>query len=127
MKITKTYSIEEGTYNLFEETCKRNNINKSAFLEGCVKNYLKQNIGYDDQELYFSRNNRNYLVSIIDQDDTFFTLSDGSKVPQILFYQTFVKVEKVDPDKFFTTKNKLNEIAEQLNNDKNEKAPDEKQ
>lgn len=54
-----------------------------------------------DEELYYLRENENYVVSITDRDDTYFELSDGSKIPQILFYQTFKQVEKVDPNKFF--------------------------
>jgi len=100
-KTTKTFSVEEGTYKLFEQHCKKNNINKSSYLESCVKKYLRDNLGYDDEELYYLRENQNYVVSITDRDDTYFELSDGSKIPQILFYQTFKQVEKVDPEKFF--------------------------
>lgn len=126
MKITKTYSIDDKMYKLFEETCQKNNVNKSAFLEGCVKKFLKNNIGFDD-ELYYSRLNKNYVVSILERDDTFFILSDGSKIPQIQFYQTFIQVEQIDPEKFFASNRdtELNKFveklqeSEQLNNDKN--------
>jgi len=88
---TKTYSIDLSTYDLFDKVCKKNNINKSAFIESSIKDYLKENLGYDE-EYYYLRENKKYVVTIIDKDDTYFTLSDGSKIPQILFYQTFLKM-----------------------------------
>lgn len=54
-----------------------------------------------DQELYYLKENENYVVSIDGRDDTYFKLSDGSTIPQILFYQTFKQVEKINSDKFF--------------------------
>lgn len=114
-KITKTYSIDEGTYRLFEQACKKNNINKSSYIENCIKKYLRDNLGYDDEELYYLRENENYVVTITDRDDTYFQLSDGSTIPQILFYQTFKQVEKVDPERFFgvnkTPVEKMQELA----------------
>jgi hypothetical protein len=100
-KTTKTFSVETDTYKLFEKTCKKNNTNKSAYLEKCVKNYLQDNLGYNNEELYYLRSNDKYVVSIEEKDDTFFKLSDGSTISQILFYQTFNIVEKVDSDCFF--------------------------
>lgn len=94
MKTTKTYSIDEKTYRLFDQTCKKNNINKSSYIEDCVKSYLKDNLGYDNEELYYLKTNEKYIVSITDKDDTYFTLNDGSKISQILFYQSFVLIEK---------------------------------
>ncbi len=56
-----------------------------------------------EDELYYLRSNNKYVVSILDRDDTYFDLSDGSKIPQILFFQTFKMVEKVNPEEFFNT------------------------
>lgn len=74
----------------------------------------------DDEELYYLRENPNYIVSIIDRDDTYFELSDGSKIPQILFYQTFKQVEKVDPERFFsinkTPVQKMQELGKETPN-----------
>ena len=67
-------------------------INEKLFLDLFEPNY---------NNLYYLRSNENYVVSIEDKDDTYFKLSDGSTIPQILFYQTFVQVEKVNPEKFF--------------------------
>ena len=124
-KTTKTFSIDIDTYKLFEQTCKKNSINKSAYLENCVKKYLTDNLGYADDDLYYLRENHNYVVSIIDKDDTYFDLSDGSKIPQILFYQTFKQVEKVDPKQFFspdkTPVEKMQELGKEEIKPRNEK------
>lgn len=91
-KDTKTYSVDKATYELFDQVCKKNSINKSAFIENSIKDYLKENLGYDNEELYCSRENNEYIVSIINKDDTYFKLSDGTTIPQILFYQKFLKI-----------------------------------
>jgi len=92
-KITKTYSIDENTYKLFESVSSTKNLNKSQFFEKTIKNYLKENIGHSGDK-YYLHSNKDYIVSITESDDTYFTLSDGSKISQIMFYQTFKKIKK---------------------------------
>jgi hypothetical protein len=92
-KITKTYSIDENTYKLFENLSITQNINKSSFIEKSIKNYLKDNINYSNDK-YYHFSDKKYIVSIVETDDTYFKLSDGSKISQILFYQTFKKINK---------------------------------
>jgi len=90
-KTTKTYSIDINTYELFDQVAKKNNINKSSLIENCVKQYLTDNLGYNTDERYYSVNDKDNIVTIVDKDDTYFKLSDGRAISQILFYQTFKK------------------------------------
>lgn len=41
MKMTKTYSIEESLYNIFDSLTSEKNINKSSFFEDAIKKYIK--------------------------------------------------------------------------------------
>jgi len=99
-KTTKTYSINEKTYDLFDRICKKKNINKSSFIENTIKDYLSENLGYDD-ELYQSKMDDDIIVSIIGTDGTFFELSDGSRISKIMFYHNFKGFETIDPKGFF--------------------------
>jgi len=101
-KTTKTYSINDKTYELFDRICKKDNINKSSFIESKIKEYLSENLGYNDDDLYQSRMDEEYIVSIIGSDDTFLELSDGSRVSKIMFYHNFKGYKAVDPEKFFS-------------------------
>jgi hypothetical protein len=112
MKTTKTYSIDDKTYQMFDLLCKKNSINKSSFIESCIKKYLKENLGFDIDDLYQLKENRDYIVSILDRDETYFDLSDGSRIPQILFYQIYELFPRLDSDEFFNKKNALNKIAD---------------
>jgi len=100
-KITKTYSIDQKIYEAFNQVAGEKNINKSSFIEGCINNYLgENNMGHVDK-VYVSRVDPKYAVTIRKEDDTFYYLSDGSKISKILFMQTFKEVDQVDPEKFF--------------------------
>jgi len=79
--IQQKYELDDGSL-----------INEKLFLDLFEPNY---------NNLYYLRSNDKYVVSIEDKDDTYFKLSDGCTIPQILFYQIFKQVEKVDPQKFF--------------------------
>jgi len=100
-KTTKTYSINKKTYEMFDRVCKNNNINKSSFIESMIKDYLSENLDYDYEELYQSKMDEDYAVSIIGSDDTFFDLSDGSRISKIMFYHNFEGCELIDPEEFF--------------------------
>jgi len=100
-KITKTYSVDKKIYEAFDNLAEQKNINKSSFIEGCINKFLDDNeMGHVDK-VYVSRVDPKYSVTIRKQDDTFYYLSDGSKISKILFMQTFKEVEQVDPEKFF--------------------------
>ena len=100
-KTTKTYSINDKTYELFDRICKKNSINKSSFIETKIKDYLTDNLGFDNDFLYQSRMDEECVVSILGSDDTFFELSDGSRMSKIMFYHNFKGFESVDPQEFF--------------------------
>ena len=112
MKITKTYSIEESVFNAFDRMSKRKNINKSSFIEDAIQAYLEEcGIDYVDK-LYCSKLNKDFIVQILDQDDTYYNLSDGSKIQRILFMQLFEEVRGVDPEVFMNQSEKVfEEIA----------------
>lgn len=108
-KITKTYSVDQKIYEAFDNITEEKNINKSSFIEGCINKFLDENnMGHVDK-VYISRVDPKYSVTIKRQDDTFYFLSDGSKISKILFMQTFKEVDQVDPNEFFN-----NSIADRL-------------
>lgn len=108
-KITKTYSVDQKIYEAFDNITEEKNINKSSFIENCINKFLDENnMGYIDK-VYVSKVDPNYGVTIKRKDDTFYYLSDGSKISIILFMQTFKEVEQVDPNEFFNNK-KVNDI-----------------
>ena len=43
----------------------------------------------------------NNIVEVVTQDDTYYTLSDGSKIQQILFMHMFKEYKGVEPEDFF--------------------------
>ena len=95
-KITKTYSINDKIYEAFEQVSDEKNINKSSFIEGCINKYLEDNNRYGVNKKYVLKTDPNYKVSINRQDDTFYYLSDGSKMPIILFMQMYKEIEQVN-------------------------------
>lgn len=100
-KITKTYSVDQKVYEAFEQMAGEKNINKSSFIEGCINKYLEDNnMGYIDK-IYVLRTDPTYGVKIKKQDETFYYLNDGSKIPIILFMQMYKEVEQVNPNEFF--------------------------
>jgi len=102
-KITKTYSIDKKVYEAFDQVADENNINKSSFIEGCINKYLDDNrMGFVDK-VYVLKTNPDYGVKIKRQDDTFYYLSDDSKIPIILFMQMYKEVEQVNPKEFFNS------------------------
>lgn len=42
MKVTKTFTIEEDIYYEFNNLSKQKSINKSLFIENCMKDFIKQ-------------------------------------------------------------------------------------
>lgn len=110
-KITKTYSIDEKIYEAFDQVADQNNINKSSFIEGCINKYLTENNKSFVNKVYILKSNPEYTASIIAQDDTFYYLKDGSKIPIILFMQMYKEVDEVDANKFFTESG-MNQITQ---------------
>jgi len=103
-KITKTYSVDQKIYEAFDNITEEKNINKSSFIENCINKFLDENnMGYIDK-VYVSKVDPSYGVTIKRKDDTFYYLSDGSKISIILFMQTFKEVDQVDPNEFFNNK-----------------------
>lgn len=108
-KITKTYSIDQKIYEAFEQVADEKNINKSSFIENCINRYLDDNnMGFVDK-VYVLKTDPKYGVKIKRQDDTFYYLNDGSKIPIILFMQMYKEVDQVDPKEFFN-----NTLADRL-------------
>ena len=101
MKVTKTYSIDSAIYNAFEQLASQNNINKSSFIEGAIRKYLKENDMDFIDKVYTMRGEIQKTVTVIRQDPTYYTLSDGSKIQKILFMQLFQEIESVSPEEFF--------------------------
>lgn len=115
-KITKTYSIDEKIFEAFEQVAEEKNINKSSFIEGCINKYLDDNkMGFVDK-VYVLKTDPRYGVKIKRQDDTFYYLTDGSKIPIILFMQMYKEVDQVDPNEFFNSslKQPLNQMQNGL-------------
>jgi len=111
-KITKTYSVDQKIYEAFDSVAEEKNINKSSFIENCIGKFLDDNsMGHVDK-VYVSRVDSKFAVTIKKQDDTFYYLSDGSKISKILFMQTFKEVEQVSPNEFFNN-NPLNQPVNQ--------------
>jgi len=42
MKVTKTFTIDNNVYKEFNKLSKQNSINKSLFLENCMKKFIEQ-------------------------------------------------------------------------------------
>lgn len=100
-KITKTYSIDEKIYEAFDQLADENNVNKSSFIEGCINKYLDENNRGGFDKVYVLKTDQKYSVKIKKQDDTYYYLSDGSRIPIILFMQMYKEVEQVNPNEFF--------------------------
>lgn len=102
-KITKTYSIDDKIYEAFEQVASEKSINKSSFIEGCINKYLDDNrMGFVDK-VYVLKTDPTYGIKIKRQDDTFYYLNDGSKIPIILFMQMYKEVDQVNPNEFFNS------------------------
>jgi hypothetical protein len=108
-KITKTYSIDQKIYEAFEQVADEKSINKSSFIEGCINKYLNDNNRHGVDKVYVLKTDPSYGVTIKKQDDTFYYLNDGSKIPIILFMQMYKEVEQVNPNEFFN-----NTLADRL-------------
>lgn len=102
MKTTKTYSIEESIYRAFDSLTTDRNINKSSFIEDCIKNFLKENDMDFVDKLYSLKENPAHTVTVLSQDLSFYFLSDGSKMQKILFMQCFKECAPINPDEFFS-------------------------
>ena len=115
MKVTKTYSIEEGIYQAFDTLTSQKNINKSSFIEDSIKKFLRENdLGFVDK-LFCNRSDPSHTVKVMGQDNIYYRLSDGSQISKILFMQIFKEVEQIYPDKFFNVP-VLNELAKFIKN-----------
>jgi len=113
MKVTKTYSIDESIYNVFDQLTTQKNINKSSFIEDHIKKFVVDNgFGYIDK-IYCLRSDLNHTVTVVSQDNIYYQLSDGSKISKILFMQIFRELEAIDPNNFFNVPI-LNQLAEQI-------------
>lgn len=115
MKVTKTYSIEKSVYDLFDSITSEKNINKSSFIVNCIKKFLNENgIDFLDKQ-YVLRTNQDHIVTVISEDDTYCTLSDGSKIQKILFMQLFIEFNGIDPEDFFSKSNEaINDAVEKI-------------
>ncbi len=108
-KVLFNFRIHKELYEYLSNTSKENYTTMTQYLIDIISKDKNGTLNENntkiknetDQELYYLRENENYVVSVEDKDDTYFKLSDGSTIPQILFYQTFKQVEKINPDKFF--------------------------
>lgn len=107
-KITKTYSVDEKIYEAFEQVADSKNINKSSFIEGCINKYLEDNNRHGVSKVFELKTDPNYKVSIMRQDDTFYYLNDGSKMPIILFMQMYRETSQVN-DEFSNFRNQNRE------------------
>lgn len=114
MKVTKTYSIEESLYNTFDSITSEKNINKSSFFEDAIKKYIKDNDLDTINKQYVSKSDPNNIVTVINQDQTYYILDDGSKIQRILFLHLFKPFSGVDPNKFFNDNNVIDNIIEQI-------------
>lgn len=115
-KITKTYSIDERIYEAFDRVAEEKSMNKSSFIEGCINKYLDDNkMGFVDK-VYVLKTNPEYSVSIARQDDTFYYLNDGSKIPIILFMQMYKEVDQLNPTKFFDNSQRETLYNKQIDN-----------
>ena len=113
MKITKTYSIDENIYKVFDQLTNQKNINKSSFIEDHIKKFVSDN-GFDFvDKIYYLRSDPRHTVTVVSQDNIYFQLSDGSKISKILFMQMFKEVETVNPNEFFNVP-ALNKLAESI-------------
>lgn len=48
MKIQKTFTIEKELYDFFDKLSKKNSLNKSLFIENCIKDYIEKNKKVND-------------------------------------------------------------------------------
>jgi metal-responsive CopG/Arc/MetJ family transcriptional regulator len=88
-KITKTYSIDQKIYETFNQITEQKNINKSSFIEKCINNYINENKSVEFGNMYKSKYDENYRVSISSEDNNFYYLSNGSRIEKNLFKMTF--------------------------------------
>lgn len=102
MKTQKSYSIDESIYKAFDSLTTEKNINKSSFIEDCIKKFLKDNDMDYVGKLYSLRANPSHTVTVISQDSIFYTLDDGSKIQKILFMLIFKECEPINPNEFFS-------------------------
>ena len=48
MKIQKTFNIEKELYDFFDKLPKKNSLNKSLFIENCIREYIEKNKKVND-------------------------------------------------------------------------------
>jgi len=96
----------EKSYELERELIQRiGRLNEGSVLVNRSKGSTcrKSNLDVDINELYQSKLNENNIISVVGSDDTFFELSDGSRMSKIMFYHNFKGFELVDPQDFFSS------------------------
>lgn len=117
MKTQKSYTIEENVYAAFDSLTTERNINKSSFIEDCIKKFLKKNDMDFVDKLYSLKTNPDHIVTVLSQDLTYYILDDGSKIQKILFMQIFKECESVNPNEFFNKSIPIFEnLAEKIKN-----------
>jgi hypothetical protein len=67
-KITKTFTIDSDLYLLFEEICKRDDINRSKLIEGFIKDFVKYIPDELTKESILSKINKFGINSISDKE-----------------------------------------------------------
>jgi metal-responsive CopG/Arc/MetJ family transcriptional regulator len=105
MKVTKTYSIDESLFEIFDSLTTEKNINKSSFIEDVIKKYIKDNDMDTINKQYISKSDPNHIVTVLQQDQTYYILDDGSKIQKILFLHLFKPYTGVDTEEFFSKTN----------------------
>lgn len=108
-KITKTYSIEESIYSAFDFLTTEKNINKSSFIEDLINKYLKDNNLEIVDKTYALKSDKNHIVTVLAQDESYYSLSDGSKIRKKLFMHTFTPIDSINPETFFSSPSTKNE------------------
>lgn len=105
MKVTKTYSIDESLFEIFDSLTNEKNINKSSFIEDVIKKYIKDNDMDTINKQYISKSDPDHIVTVLQQDQTYYILDDGSKIQRILFLHLFKPFTGVDTEDFFSKTN----------------------
>lgn len=92
-KITKTFSVDERLYNLFDFICKENNINKSSLISEKLAEFTVSRMG-DLYNYTFMRDDKKYKVADIQRDNNkfVFLLDDDSEYDVEDFVKLFKKL-----------------------------------
>lgn len=69
-KVTRTYSVEDNLYKIFDTMCKEQNINKSSFVQNCLSSFVLDRAKKDMLYEYYKNGNGDKLFRIIGIDKT---------------------------------------------------------